>query len=53
MKQSKSAEQHPKLTKRAWSAPVLEQIEMHSTKGGNTNGMIEMTLEQSRAAFTS
>jgi len=51
MKRSKSEEQQPKPTKRPWSTPVLEQIDMHATKGGNTNGMTELTLEQSR--FTS
>ena len=47
MRRSKSAEQPPEPAKRTWSAPVLEQIEMHSTGGANINGMKELTLEQS------
>ncbi len=50
MKRSKSEEQQPKPTKRPWSTPVLEQIDMRSTKGGNINRMTELTLEQSRSA---
>jgi len=50
MKRSESAEQQPKPAKRTWSAPLLEQIEMHSTSGADVNGMTEKTLEQSLLA---
>jgi hypothetical protein len=50
MKRSESAERRPKPAKRAWSAPVLEQIEMHSTGGADINRMKELTLEESLLA---
>jgi len=50
MKQSKSEKQQPKPAKLTWSTPVLEKIEMHSTKGTDANRMTEMTLEQSLLA---
>jgi hypothetical protein len=45
MEQSKSEEQQPKP---AWSAPVLEQIEMHSTASGHAKHLTERTFRQSR-----
>jgi len=50
MKRSKYAEQPAKPAKRPWLAPVLEQIEMHSTCGADINRMKELTLEQSLLA---
>lgn len=45
MEHSKPEEQRPKPT---WSAPVLEQIEMHSTASGRANHLTERTFRQSR-----
>jgi hypothetical protein len=41
-------EEQPEFTKRTWSAPVLEQIEMHSTASGNANHLTERTFQNSR-----